>query len=771
MPTSSPRDTLPPAEPRGATAPGHCAHCGLPVEHDGEGPAFCCAGCEAAWSIVHEAGLEAYYQRRTALPDRPAPRRADAASIPVVELPDGLLEARLVVTGIRCAACVWLCERVLQEAEGVAEAHVSHGSGRAILRWDPRKTDLAGLVGRLAALGYPPRVDARPDRPDRDLLIRLGVAAFAAMNVMMLVAPLYIGGVGPAYAALFRWAALVLATPVATWCAVPFHRGALAGLRRGILHVDLPISLAVLVTWLHGVHATLAGGEAWLDSLTMLVALLLGGRLLEQRGRARATAAVRALAAATPELARRVTGGTLDEVPTSSLVPGDLVEVGLGGVVPADGEVVEGRARLRMDLLTGESEPVERTAGDEVVGGAEVVEGRVRVRVLRPADDGLLARMGRIVLDAIEQRVDRSAADRVAPWFTAATLATAGLTWWGHAGGLPGLEAAVAVLVVACPCALALAEPLSGTAALQALASRGVLLKSLDVLRRLARVDRVVLDKTGTLTSGRLEVVEADDETLRLAAGVERASHHPIARAILDEAARRGLPIPLGRDIREVPGVGVEGLVDGRRVRVRGDGPGAVVVEGAGRIVLADRPREDAAEAVAALRRRARVALVTGDRPEVAERIARAAGIEEVHAEVRPEEKVAYVAGGRTLMVGDGLNDGPALAAAAVGLAMSEGVPASLLAADGVIVRPGLLPAVAALDAGRVFRRTVRVNIARSLGYNVLAVAAAAAGLVGPLAGAVLMALSSALVVAGAASVPGRLDRVSPRRQGREVVP
>lgn len=773
-------------EPMSGRAVRPCTWCGAEVEAAPElAEVFCCSGCEAAARIVQGAGLDSYFERRDALPPRPEGLpTAGWDRIPRVQLADGLIEATLHVDGLRCAACTWVTERVMLDAPGVVEAHVSYGTGAARVRWDPRQGDLAEALTRVRRLGYRPRAvqDAQVD--DKDMLLRLGVAAFATGNVMMIAAAVYLGwfsGMGQGYTALFQWISLALATPVALYSAAPFYRGAYEGLKVRVLHMDLPIALAVGGVYVHGLYATLRGMDGWLDSMTMLVMLLLVGRVLEQRGRRRAAEAAQALAAEAPAAARKVTPLGLEETPASELRPGDRIEVGAGEEVAADGHVISGQGRLQVSLLTGESEPVPVGPGRPVVAGAVLVEGNVQVQVDAPASDSLLARMADMLRDAASRPPQASAADRLAPWFVGLTLLVAlvCMVGWTLASDLGhAIEITVAVLVVACPCALALSTPLSAHAGLGAAARRGLLLRGGDAVRRAALVDLVALDKTGTLTWGRPRVVVAEDAALRIAAGIERASVHPIARAIVDEAQARGIPLPLGRDIVEVPGRGIEGEVDGLRYAVRGGGAAGVVEVAllqpdqpdqpdpiVGHIHLRDRIRDDVRLAVAGLQKAGiRVALITGDHPDVAARIAEQAGIAEVLAAQSPTDKATWIAarraeGHHVMFVGDGVNDGPALAEADVGVAMGHGAASSVLVADGILVG-GRIPALrAGLVAARTAARVNRTSMFRSVTYNVLAVGFAVAGLVNPLVAAVLMPLSSALVISGALSVERKVRR------------
>ena len=767
--------TAEPGAARAAPAVSRCPHCGTAVE--GPDETYCCLGCEHAAAIIRGAGLERYYAEREAFAPRPEPAGGGWAGVPTEACEDGTVRARLVVDGLRCASCVWVTEKVLERTEGVQSAVVSYASGRATLCWDPRRTDLPALARRIAALGYRPRPLDVQAAPDRELIARLAFAAVAAVAVMGLYEGLYAGwwygGMDPRFAALFRWVSLVIATPVAVWSAVPFYAGALAGLRSRVLHMDLPVALGIVVLYGHGLAATLTGRDAYLDSLTMLVALLLAGRLLEARGRRRASEAASALAAAVPRTARRAAGESLETVPVEALHPGDLIDLGAGEEIAADGVVTEGSGQVRMALLTGESAPILLGPGGRVVAGAVLLDGALTVRVEAVGPDTLVQQMATALETAGDVRLRPTAADRIAPWFTAATLVVA-LATFAAVLALVSLDEAiartVAVLVVACPCALALAQPLAASAGLGAAARRGVLLRSTDAFLALNDVTVVALDKTGTVTAGDVAVTAADDAALRIAAGLERYSGHPIARAIVAEAARRNIPLPRGRDVRELGGVGITGIVDGRRWRLESGGPGLVRLvddRGSARAIrLGDVTRSDAADTVATLRARGlRVVLLTGDHVEVARSVAAGAGIDEVIADAGPEAKSAVVRrwraeGRRVLFAGDGLNDGPALAAADVGLAMGRGAASSVLVADGIVSSETLGPLVSAFHAAGVAARVARFNHVQSLVYNVGAVAAAVAGLVTPLVAAVLMPISSAVVIWTSLRVERRVRRL-----------
>ncbi|MCB9743095.1 MAG: cadmium-translocating P-type ATPase [Alphaproteobacteria bacterium] len=746
-----------------------CAWCGAPVE--GAGEVYCCHGCEAAAGIVSAAGLERFLEEREAPSPRPGPRSRGWDRVETREAEDGERLATLRIDGLRCSSCVWVTERVLQGTEGVTSAQVSYADGRTQLRFDPKVVDLPALAERIEALGYRPRPADAARNADPDLLLRLGVAAFAAVNVMTLSAGVYLGwwaGMEARFATLFRFANLVLATPVALWAAAPFFQAAWNGLRARVLHMDLPVSLGVAVLYGHGLIATFLGQDAYLDSLCMLVALLLAGRLLDQRGRGHAAEAAASLAAHAPQVVRRLGLEGPEECAPEELAEGDVIEVAAGEEIGADGHVVWGEGQARMALVTGESEPAPLKPGTAAYAGAVLLSGAVHVEVERAGGQTLLARMAEGLEQSSARPSKPTPADRLAPWFTGSTLGLAILTFAGWSLRL-GVDAAIpptiAVLVVACPCALALSAPLARAAGLGAAARRGLLLRSGDALDRLAEVDLIALDKTGTLTQGEPVVVQASDEALRVASGLERNSVHPIARAIVNEAGRRGLPIPLAEQVQEVPGVGISGVVHGSPWRISRGGPGEVLLESEGRpterIVLTDQLRADAAATLRRLGRRAELVLLTGDRREVADRIAAELGGVEVVAELTPDGKLAWIReaqarGRRVLFVGDGLNDGPALAAADAAVAMGSGAASSVLVADAVVATDAVGPLLAGLAAAGAAQEAMRLNLRRSLVYNVAAIAAGVLGFVNPLVAAVLMPLSSGLVLAGSLGVERR---------------
>jgi Cu2+-exporting ATPase len=715
-----------------------------------------------------------------------------------------MAEIGLFLEGLRCAGCVNRVERALRESSGVSEASVNYTSHRAWLVYDPERTDPEALVASVESLGYaaiaydPSALEGGPRREARHALSRVLVAAFLAGNVMLLSVALYIGsyqGLDAETRRFLRWLALALSVPAVTWCGLPFWRGAWHGLRRFEITMDVPIVLGMSIAFAVGVAGTLAEADhLYIDSAAMIVFLILLGRTLESRARARATDAVDRLAALAPATALRRTADGFEEVSASALRVGDRVLVPAGQRIPADGRIVRGATEVDESLLTGESQPVLREIGDEVTGGSRNALGEIEIEVQAEVGAGTLARLAALLERAQTTRPEiQRLADRVAAVFAPSVLGVALLTAVGWqlsgAGWLDTALAAAAVLIVACPCALGLATPMAITAAVGRTAALGMLVKSGEALERLARVNVVLFDKTGTVSEGRFAVEEIasddDDALLRLAAEAEGSSTHPVAEALRRAAQARGLQWGEREQRTALPGRGIEAgegatrllvgsrsLLEERGVQVPPafDEAGtklaarglslAWVAEGdraRGVIGLMDPPRDDAREAVSRLRALdQRVALLSGDHaPAVAIAAARA-GIDANEAELTPEAKVARVAqlreGGDVIaMVGDGINDAAALAAADVGVAMARGSDITLQAADLVVRSPRLGAVPDAVALSRATLRRIRENLGFALAYNAVAIPLAVLGVLQPLHAAIAMSLSSLVVTGNAA--------------------
>jgi Cu2+-exporting ATPase len=804
------------AAPAPSAAAARCFHCGeaLPggARYEavvrGTARPMCCAGCAAVAQAIVQAGCESYYDRRSefAQPGRDAPadplarlRAYDREEIQraFVSAPaPHEREAALILEGIRCPACIWLNETRLARLDGVLAVDINYASRRARVRWDERRTRLSDILAAVEAVGYraypydPAAMEQSRLRERRDALLRLAVAALGMMQVMMYAFPAYVAGVGglqPADAKLMQWASLLLTLPVVTFSAWPFFRGAWNDLRASRLGMDVPVALGIGAAFLASVAATLRGrGDVYFDSVTMFVCLLLGARYLELRARQRAAEHLEFLARALPATADRCTGadGQTETVPAASLQAGDEVLVRPGAVFPADGRIVRGTTEVDESLLSGESLPCRRTEGQPVVGGAVNRGDPVQVRIERVGGQTLLSGIARLMQRAaadrprLQQLADRTAAGFVAFILLAAAVACA---WWLVADPVRMLPVAVSVLVVTCPCALSLAVPMVAAVSQAALARRGIIATHGQAVDALARATHFVFDKTGTLTEGRLRVTAVEPlrdldraRVLSLAGALEAASEHPIGRAL---AAAAGPGLPPASALRNHPGLGVEGVVDGRRLRlgrrdfaaepsrtafITAGGEAATAVwlgDETGLLahfVLQDAMRPDAAALVDELRRRGRfVMLLSGDGEPAVRAVAAQAGIPHWRARMRPEQKQAAVRelqaqGAVVAMVGDGVNDAPVLAQAQVSIAMGSGAALAQGAADFVLVSSRLPDIARALRLARKARRVVRENLAWAFAYNVVALPLAMGGWLTPWMAGAGMSASSLLVVLNA---------------------
>ncbi|MFF8775922.1 heavy metal translocating P-type ATPase [Streptomyces sp. NPDC015140] len=740
---------------------------------------------------------------------------ADTATTAQAAEPD-LAEVELLIGGMTCAACAARVEKKLNRMDGVT-ATVNYATEKARIT-HPATTSVADLITTVVRTGYTAEEPAPPPEPESPedasasgsaadpesaaLRGRLIVSALLATPVVLLamVPALQFDN--------WQWLSLTLAAPVVVWGGLPFHRAAWTNVRHGAATMDTLVSLGTLAAfgwslWAlsfgdagmpgmrHGFDLTVSrtdGASAiYLEAAAGVTVFLLLGRWLEARSKRRAGAALRALMELGAKDVAVLREGREVRIPVARLAVGDRFVVRPGEKIATDGTVTEGASAVDASLLTGESVPADVGVGDAVTGATVNAGGRLVVEATRVGADTQLARMARLVEDAQSGKAEvQRLADRVSGVFVPVVLLIAAATFGGWLGAtgdtVPAFTAAVAVLIIACPCALGLATPTALMVGTGRGAQLGILIKGPEVLESTRRVDTVVLDKTGTVTTGRMTLHEVyaaegtgEEEVLRLAGAVEHASEHPVARAVAAGAEERVGPLPDVADFVNVPGRGVRGRVEGREVAVgrlhdelppevarardeaESKGRTAVVVgwDGAARGVLAvaDAVKETSAEAVAELRRLGLTpVLLTGDNRRVAESVAAAVGIDEVIAEVLPEEKVAVVerlrAEGRTVaMVGDGVNDAAALATADLGLAMGTGTDAAIEAGDLTLVRGDLRVAADAIRLSRRTLTTIKGNLVWAFGYNVAALPLAAAGLLNPMIAGAAMAFSSVFVV------------------------
>jgi Cu2+-exporting ATPase len=712
----------------------------------------------------------------------------------------------LEIPDMRCANCAGRIERALTGLDGVDRIRLNPARHHLALDYDPRRMSLAAVLRTIEGAGYTPVFMAQPEddprlRAERRAqLKRLGVAGIAMMQVMMLALPLYTAsaeGMDDFWQNVFRWWSLAFTIPVVLYSASPFFRhaaisvrewvAAMRGRSRGVsagLDMDVPVALAIAVAFAASVAATVRGaGEVYYDSVTMFVFLLLGARFLEQSTRARLARADNWLKHL-PQVVARATPSGSERVPLAAIRCDDRILVPAGGHIPVDGIVCEGATRVDEAALTGESRLVEKQTGERVFAGTLNVTTPISVTVTARPLDTRMADIHRLAQRAtLEKPAAVVLADRVARWFVAAIVLLAGATWavWHLFDPARAFEAAVAVLVVSCPCALSLATPAAITAAATALRRVGFVATRPHVIERLARTTHVVFDKTGTLTGGRAELVAVEpladehaDACLAIARSIEARTTHPLAAALDADTAA----VPLATDVRLQPGHGVEGTVGGRRYRLGNaefagmTGPAshpelstfylsAVDVPNAPPRPLAEfgvrlALREDAGDTIAALSALGvRSEMLTGDAAAPARALSRDLHDIPFTAEATPESKLAHIdalrrAGAVVAMVGDGINDVPGLAAATVSITTADATDLAKATSDAVILSNGIGAIARAIEVARRARRVIRQNLGWAVAYNLASIPLAAIGLIPPWLAALGMSASSLAVTLNA---------------------
>jgi Cu2+-exporting ATPase len=829
---------------------GRCVHCllrippGDLVTHtvEGEELDFCCIGCRIAYTIIHGAGLGAFYDKRkweqAGTPEGVFDRRFDDAYLEKfvsigsqgAEGTGGGSELSLLVEGVRCASCVWVIEKILSGIDGISKARLSYSSHLLAVTFDPEKITPSEVVGAVCSLGYLARpytitaVEEMERKTKRALLVRFGTAAFLSMQLMGFSIALYSGdfhGIDFESRQMLQWFAFAVSTPVVFYCGWPFLSGGLRALSNRVPDMDLLIAIGVSASYGYSVFSLLfrgGDGEVYFDSSAMIVTFLLVGRLFENMARGRAAAGVHRLMRLAPDTAHRievtpegVKGEKINDVESSALAAGELIRVMPGERFPADGVVKAGVTEVDEAAVTGEPYPVARGPGAKVTSGTMNMSAAVDVLVTGAGADAFVARMAKLVesSQARKPAVQRLA-DRVAALFVPVVLSIAALTAGGWllagAGVDRALLNAVAVLVVACPCALGLATPTAIVVATGRAASRGILFRGGDVLERLAYTTHAAFDKTGTLTVGKPVVCGVDpldeiseDEVVATAARAELGSNHPIARAIVNEGDARGLLSLSGNGGRgksgagavATPGLGVtlktgDGVIrvgnktfmetaqflqnktglPQNNIKVSLKVPlweehptqlqAWVALDGRllGRIRMEDELRPEAAAAIKRLKRMGfKTLILTGDTLSAGERMGRLLGVDEVHSHLDPEAKAKIVRGeqrrsGGVLMVGDGINDAAALGEASVGCAIGGATDVALETADLVLVHPNLERVAEAVWLARRTLAVIKQNLGWAFVYNIAALTLAVSGRLEPIHAAAAMALSSVCVVA-----------------------
>lgn len=792
------------------TTPLPCYHCALPVPSDsrftavvlGQAREFCCPGCQAVAEAIVAGGLESYYQHRSeasanpeALPVQLVDELAlyDRADVqkPFVRHQGDLAETTLLMEGISCAACGWLIEKHLRSLPAVAEARLNLSNHRLHVSWVDSQLPLSQLLSELRHIGYaahPYQADRASEQlasENRLALRQLGVAGllwFQAMMATMATWPEFNIDLSPELHTILRWVALFLTTPIVFYSCAPFFKGAMRDLRTRHLTMDVSVSLAIGGAYIAGIWTAISGvGELYFDAVGMFALFLLAGRYLERRARERTAAATAQLVNLLPASCLRLgADGQSERILLSELALGDRVLVHPGAILPADGKILDGQSSIDESLLTGEYLPQPRTTGDAVTAGTLNVEGALTVEVLALGQDTRLSAIVRL-LDRAQAEKPRLAeiADRAAQWFLLLSLIAAaaiGLLWW-QLDASRAFWIVLAMLVATCPCALSLATPTALTAATGTLHKLGLLLTRGHVLEGLNQIDTVIFDKTGTLTEGRLALRAIrplshldSEQCLGLAAALENRSEHPIARAF-------GRAPVAAEEVLSTPGLGLEGRVSEQHLRI-GQPAFVCALSGAALpalpdeagqwlllgnrqgplawFVLDDRLRADAPALLAACKARGwRTLLLSGDSSPMVASVAAELGIDEAHGGLRPDDKLQVLQqlhqqGRKVLMLGDGVNDVPVLAAADISVAMGSATDLAKTSADAVLLSNRLEALVQAFSLARRTRRVIIENLLWAGLYNGLMLPFAALGWITPVWAAVGMSISSLTVVLNA---------------------
>ncbi|MBL0636253.1 heavy metal translocating P-type ATPase [Aeromonas dhakensis] len=788
-----------------------CFHCGEPVpagsryalEIKGIVQPMCCPGCQAVAETILECGLASYYEHRTApgtkgelVPEELAAlTHYDLAEVQQDFVTDSatgshkVREIQLTVEGLTCAACAWLIERHLGNLAGLHYINVNTTTHRARIKWDPDRLSLSDILKGFAKIGYRAypfqthQQEALYAKEVRSYMFRLALAGLGSMQVMMCAVALYMDlfiSVEEEFMVYFKWISLLLSTPIMIYSAQPFYVGAWRSLRQGHLSMDVSVSLALIGAFVASMWATVFNtGEVYYDSITMFVFFLLLGRFLELRARRKASESSSNLARLVPIMATRLDEDGEHEVAAKTLQVGDRVRVLAGATLPADGTILLGQASLNESMLTGEQLPLLKQAGDAVYAGTINTDAPLEIRVSHRIEESRLAQIMRLQDHALDDKpAIAQMADVLSRHFILVLLFIAAGVWtfWHFHQPEQAFWVTLAVLVATCPCALSLATPTALTSATARLTRAGILLRRGHVLDVLTRANRIVMDKTGTLTTGNISLTSTEalgnfDEArcLAIARALEAYSEHPIARAFRSNAADDAVLLAASK-VTPVIGHGIEGMIEGRHYRLgsarwlgisdaqEAQADGLVIYladedQALARFLLTDTLRPDAKALIQAFKEAGlKTTILTGDSSPQADEVARELGVDELVKGVTPDGKLAYLKehearGDISIMVGDGINDAPVLAGAHASFAMAGGTDLAKNSADAILLADDLSRLLDARALALRTRKIIKENFAWSIGYNLLVLPLAASGWLPPYVAAAGMSLSSLIVV------------------------
>lgn len=790
-----------------------CYHCGLPVTQINKVEAiikntqkyFCCVGCASVCQTIYDSGLSAFYDQKTStiLPsvDLEYPLEFYDSLVfqqPFLESSDPDTKTiTLISDTIHCAACVWLIERALSAMDGVVWVRVNLTDKRISICWEDEKINLSSIMKTLADLGYAAMpyeqniAEATQQRKNKSLLYRIGFAGFTMMNLLWISIALYTGASDGKYHEYFQWLGFALATPTLFYAGYPFLKNAYFGVKNRYMNMDVPISIGALTTYFYSTYVLFgfsSKGEVYFDTVVNFIFVILIGRYLEASSKKSALSASTSLQQLQPNIALvKTTDGEIIK-PISTIEIGDIVLIKPGERIAIDGVVRLGVGEVDESLLSGESLPVGKHMGDDVFAGTLNIDGSFEVEVTQLSKQSALAQIVNLVENT---RANKSrlvcTIDRIIPYFVWTTLGLATITFlaWSPTDFDLALLSATSVLIITCPCAFGLATPMSIAVASGAAAKRNILIKNGDALEVLSKVKHIVFDKTGTLTLGSPKVnkviSQMDSNTLiGIMSAIEKHSEHPLATAIVNYAAGHNIE-QIADDFKTSPGLGVSAKVDGKRYWIGSlkhlKAPEniewserASILEQQGHtcvwcadeqnilgfVALNDQIKKDAKSTIEQLKILGKtVSMLSGDRIQVAQSVANQLDIDQVTAEVLPNDKAQHIKSlqkqGLVLMVGDGINDAPALTQADVSIAIGSGADVSVASADVVVLKATLGPVVEAIQLSKRTQTTIKQNIAFALLYNAFMVPLAMMAKITPLFAAIVMPISSIIVIANAA--------------------
>lgn len=785
-----------------------CSHCHLQFDESvmikEEALFFCCKGCQGVYHLLKDEGLDSFYDK---LGDEqlapPTEQFQDSANFDspafyeryVSEDSEGFNEVSLIIEGIHCSACVWLNEKALHKMDGVAEVFINHTNNKARLVWDDDVVKLSKIIDMIRAIGYdafpydPEIQEVRAEKERKDYYLRIAVAVFAMMNIMTIAVAQYAGfftGMDQSIKNILNVAEWLLSTPVLFYSGWVFFRGAYYGLKTKTVNMDILVATGASLTYLYSIYITVFElGEAYFDSVAMIITFVLLGKFLEVLSKKSAADTLDVLSKHVPSEVTLLKDGEQVNVSVNEVVVGDVLLLKTGEKAGIDGEIIEGAGSFDESSLSGESEPIYKGIGDHVVSGTTSIDAVVTYRATKDFEHSTLANILTMLERSLAKkpRIEQMA-NRLSEYFSTAILLLAFATfvvWWIWPHSFEtAFMVGISVIIIACPCALALATPVATMVGLGQGAKRGILFKEAVHLETLAKVDTLVLDKTGTITEGRPQVQEVewfDDEGDRTGhqaklSALLNASKHPVSLGVSEYLADDDeMILPVLDELQQIPAKGMVARCDkemliGGNAHLMQDQGISVTSESEytlfyfaigdrliARFELADRAKADAPEVIRSLQHSGiDIMMLTGDHDGVAKRIADEVGIEHYHAELTPDQKADMIAqmqadGHRVVMAGDGVNDILALAQAEIGIAMGNGSDIAIDVSDVVLMNDSLPSLEESFKIGRTTYRLVKQNLGISLVYNAVTIPLAMAGFIIPLIAAISMSVSSLLVV------------------------